>query len=161
MITPDAASRLEVCRNKLRRQDARLVVSGRDAVTGWETVEVAHEALIREWSRLKGWVDQVRERLRDQLLMDELAERWEKQGRSRVAGLASGRQLKRFERAGAASELAGAYLRASRARRTMGRVSGALFVALLTTFLAGVIWLDHEGLTPRHPIAAVLTNIMG
>ena len=41
--------------------DARLVVTGRDEVMGEETTEVAHEALIRGWARLRGWVDEDRE----------------------------------------------------------------------------------------------------
>ncbi|MGH9765614.1 MAG: eIF2A-related protein, partial [Blastocatellia bacterium] len=41
--------------------DARLVVSGRDEITGEETVEVAHEALIRGWKRLRDWMESDRE----------------------------------------------------------------------------------------------------
>ena len=44
--------------------DARLVVTERDAATGRETVEVAHEALIRGWQRLRAWIDADREFLR-------------------------------------------------------------------------------------------------
>jgi len=36
--------------------DARLLVTDRDPVTGKETVEVAHEALIRKWPLLGDWV---------------------------------------------------------------------------------------------------------
>ena len=36
--------------------DKRLVVTGQDE-GGRETVEIIHEALIREWERLKGWMD--------------------------------------------------------------------------------------------------------
>ena len=36
--------------------DARLLVTGRDEATGQETVEVSHEALIRQWERLRGWL---------------------------------------------------------------------------------------------------------
>ena len=52
-----------------RLADARLLVTGRDETTGEETVEVAHEALIRRWERLKGWVNERREDLylRDQV----------------------------------------------------------------------------------------------
>ncbi|WP_129630530.1 CHAT domain-containing protein [Candidatus Oscillochloris fontis] len=39
--------------------DARLIVTGVDA-SGAETVEVAHEALIRSWPRLRGWLEQDR-----------------------------------------------------------------------------------------------------
>jgi hypothetical protein len=41
--------------------DARLLVTGRDAACGAETVEVAHEALIQHWQRLRGWLDADRE----------------------------------------------------------------------------------------------------
>ncbi len=44
-----------------RLSDARLVVSGRDTITGVETVEVVHEALIREWQRLARWMEESRE----------------------------------------------------------------------------------------------------
>jgi signal transduction histidine kinase len=40
-----------------RLATARLVVTGRDQATDEETVEVAHEALIREWGRLRGWLE--------------------------------------------------------------------------------------------------------
>lgn len=39
-----------------RLADARLVVTGRDEHRKAETVEVVHEALIREWGRLQGWM---------------------------------------------------------------------------------------------------------
>jgi WD40 repeat protein len=38
--------------------DARLLVTGRDEATGEETLDVAHEALIRHWDRLRNWLDQ-------------------------------------------------------------------------------------------------------
>ena len=41
--------------------DARLLVTGRDEQSGNETVEVAHEALIRGWSELKVWLNSDRE----------------------------------------------------------------------------------------------------
>jgi hypothetical protein len=90
----------------LAGEKVRLLVTGRDELANRETVEVAHEALLREWGRLKGWVGRVRETLKDQVLMDDLAEQWKEQGRPRLSGLASGPTLRRFERAGAASELA-------------------------------------------------------
>ncbi len=144
----------------LAGKEARLLVTGHDTATNRETVEVAHEALIREWGRLTGWVGQVREELKDQLLMDDLAEQWSEQGKPRLSGLASGRMLKRFERAGAASELAAEYLRASRARRTLGRVSAGLGLLVLAAIVAGQIWLYRAELTFMHPIAAAL-NAMG
>jgi WD40 repeat protein len=40
-----------------RLASARLVVTGRDETSGEETVEVVHEALIRQWGRLRRWMD--------------------------------------------------------------------------------------------------------
>jgi WD40 repeat protein len=40
-----------------RLADKRLVVTGRDAGTGHETAEIAHEALIQRWERLRNWME--------------------------------------------------------------------------------------------------------
>lgn len=45
----------------LRMAEARLLVAGRDDVTEEEVVEVAHEALIHHWERLRAWLDEDRE----------------------------------------------------------------------------------------------------
>src|SRR5262249_19881132 len=44
-------------------------------------VEVSHEALIRGWSRLRGWIDQDHEALRIQRQLNIAAELWEQHGR--------------------------------------------------------------------------------
>jgi hypothetical protein len=44
--------------------DARLLTSGRDSATGNETVELAHEALLRAWPRLRTWVLDAHEYIR-------------------------------------------------------------------------------------------------
>lgn len=51
--------------------DARLVTTGHD------TAEVAHEALIREWPRLREWLSQDRESLRLHRQLTEAAQEWE------------------------------------------------------------------------------------
>jgi adenylate cyclase len=62
----------------VRLSDARLVVSGRDELTGEETVEVVHEALIRGWNRLRNWMDEDREfRLWQERLRARMSE-WER-----------------------------------------------------------------------------------
>lgn len=47
-----------------RFANARLLTTDHDDALNADTVEVSHEALIREWDTLKGWVDQDREFLR-------------------------------------------------------------------------------------------------
>jgi hypothetical protein len=62
--TRRVATRKEVgeeCWDLIRRKDGladvRLVVTGRNEATGEETVEVVHEALIREWGTLREWME--------------------------------------------------------------------------------------------------------
>ncbi|WP_460204657.1 nSTAND1 domain-containing NTPase [Scytonema sp. NUACC21] len=55
------ATRAEIGENNwnlvTRLASDRLVVTGRDEATGKETVEIVHEALIREWDRLRQWIE--------------------------------------------------------------------------------------------------------
>ncbi|SEH02155.1 WD40 repeat [Nonomuraea solani] len=50
-----------------------------------DSVELAHEALIESWPRLRGWVDEGRDRLRTHRQLTEAARAWEEHGRD--AGL--------------------------------------------------------------------------
>ncbi len=65
----EAATQIEVVLNTL--VDARLVTAGEG------TVEVAHEALIREWPALRQWLDEDRESLRLHRHLTEAAQAWE------------------------------------------------------------------------------------
>ncbi len=60
---------------------ARLFTTGRDGSSGRPTVEVAHEALIRTWPRLRGWLDEARDRLRAQHRLTQAVEEWERSNR--------------------------------------------------------------------------------
>ncbi|HEX2245907.1 MAG TPA: formylglycine-generating enzyme family protein, partial [Gammaproteobacteria bacterium] len=57
--------------------DARLIT------TQHQFAEVAHEALIRNWSMLRGWVEQDREALRMQHRISEAAQEWERNRRGK------------------------------------------------------------------------------
>lgn len=61
-----------------------------------DTVELAHEALITGWPRLAGWIDEDRERLREQRLLGEAARAWERLERDPGA-LYRGTRLARAE----------------------------------------------------------------
>ena len=56
--------------------DARLLVTGRDEQSGNETVEVAHEALIRGWGALKIWLNSDREFLLWRQRLRSLVANW-------------------------------------------------------------------------------------
>jgi WD40 repeat protein/class 3 adenylate cyclase len=74
----------------------RLLTLDMDPVTKGPTVEVAHEALIRTWGRLKEWLDESRADLRVQRqLMAEAAE-WVRSGND-PSYLATGARLAQFE----------------------------------------------------------------
>jgi WD40 repeat protein len=66
--------------------DARLLTTGED------TVEVAHEALLREWPRLRGWLEEDAEGRRLHLHLIESAREWDEGGRD-AADLYRGARL--------------------------------------------------------------------
>jgi WD40 repeat protein len=59
-----------------RLADARLIVTSVNTATDREEVEVAHEALIRYWPRLRGWLDEDRASLRVREGIREAAQEW-------------------------------------------------------------------------------------
>ncbi len=74
----------------------RLLTFDVDPLTREPTVEVAHEALIREWPRLDGWIGEHREDLvLEQRLGDALAE-WDRADRD-ISYLLRGSRLEQFE----------------------------------------------------------------
>ena len=58
----------------------RLVSFDRDASTRDPTVEVAHEALLRHWARLREWVDGARDDLRQHRRLQQAAAEWQDHG---------------------------------------------------------------------------------
>ena len=69
-------------------------------VVGDDSAEIAHEALIREWPRLRGWLAEDREELRTVRQLATAARSWEDAGRHEA-------DLYRGPRLAAAAELAG------------------------------------------------------
>jgi WD40 repeat protein/serine/threonine protein kinase len=98
----------------------RLLTLDRDPLTHSPTVEIAHEALIREWSRLREWLNDSREDIRMQRRLAQAAAEWNAGGDSSF--LASGARLSQFESFATNTDLAltveeRAYLEASLAER--------------------------------------------
>lgn len=61
---------------------ARLITFDRDVLSREPTVEVAHEALLREWPRLTRWLDEDRDLLRSALSVGTAATAWDEGGRA-------------------------------------------------------------------------------
>jgi WD40 repeat protein len=74
--------------------DARLITTAGDPKKAAErSVEVAHEALIRGWDRLRQWIDADRAGLRTHLRLTEAAREWDEKGRPRDDYLETGTRL--------------------------------------------------------------------
>jgi WD40 repeat protein len=74
----------------------RLLTLDRDPVAGGSTVEVAHEALLRAWERLRDWLDTSRNDLRLQRQLGAAAAEWARAGQD-SSYLAAGARLAQFE----------------------------------------------------------------
>ena len=90
--------------NLFSNSRTRLLVTGYDALQGLatgagsdvrETVEVAHEALIRRWPTLRAWVDGNREKLRARAVILRAKAEWEEAEKDDEFLLPSGIQLER------------------------------------------------------------------
>jgi hypothetical protein len=68
-------------------RDVRLVILSRDSSSGEELVEVAHEALIRNWNTLHDWIAEDRRFLEWRQRLQFLMAEWERTGRSEAAAL--------------------------------------------------------------------------
>jgi WD40 repeat protein len=143
---PETAAAMDGLLDKLVR--ARLVTVDEG------TVQVAHEALIREWPRLRGWLNADRESLRVHRHLTRSAGAWEAMGRDpgelyRGARLAAaldwsgdGAELSVEERAFLDASRVGQERELREARRRARRLRAMLAaaaVALLIAVVAGVV----------------------
>lgn len=99
----------------------RLLSFDRDPLTRGPTVEVAHEALLSRWARLRTWVEAAREDVRTERRLAAAATEWEDAGRD-PSFLLGGGHLSQFEGWASTSGVAlggteREYLAASVARR--------------------------------------------
>lgn len=146
----------------------RLLTFDRDPITRVPTVEVAHEALIRQWSLLRQWLTTSREDLLLEARLAASSEEWLKSNRD-SGFLASGTRLEQLENWSKETELAlteleAEYLQASLAKREEERAEEAarqahekylerrsraflrvlVVVMALGLIVAGVLWRSSE-----------------
>ena len=123
---------------------ARLITINQ-SISG-STVEISHEALIREWERLKTWLQETHTDMQLQQTISKDMSEWEQRGKPKDR-LYHGSQLKEsltWQKRNAVSGNEAAFLRASRARRTRGRITILLAVVMLFALLGatGIIFLQ-------------------
>ncbi len=141
--------------------DARLLTTSADQQTGERWVDISHEALIRGWPRLQGWLDEDRTALRVHRRITETAEEWELLGRVddvlyRGARLAEAVEWQKVNEA-LLNDMEREFLQASialaqreragrerlRRRLTMAAVTGS-FVFLLLAAVALIQWRNAD-----------------
>jgi len=74
----------------------RLLTFDRDHVTGSPTVEVAHEALLHEWARLRDWIDESRDDVLRHARLTVAIDEWTAAG-EKPDYLLNGDRLQRYE----------------------------------------------------------------
>ncbi|MEO8694623.1 MAG: BTAD domain-containing putative transcriptional regulator [Acidimicrobiales bacterium] len=93
LVTPGAGA--EDTRRRARRSELpgsanaiadqfvahRLFVVDRDPATREPTIDIAHEALLNRWPRLRGWLDEDREQLQLMRHLSAAADEWDEAGR--------------------------------------------------------------------------------
>lgn len=92
-LVDDPTALLEVLE---RFGQARLLTFDRDPITREPTAEVAHEALIREWRRLRTWLDESRYDIRQQRQVATATQEWEN-AKCDKSYLLTGSRLAQFE----------------------------------------------------------------
>lgn len=131
--------------------DCRLVVTGRNDQTNEETVEVVHEALIREWQRLRQWIDTDRKKLLQKNEIEAQAKRWSETKSKDY--LLQGKRLqeaKAFQKVQAdhlkLSNLAQEFIQKSRhnTRTNQLKLAGLLLIPIMVVYVAVVPRLRQQ-----------------
>ena len=140
---------------------ARLLTT--NEVAGVTTIEVSHEALIREWTRLANWLPEARDDIRQQQAISGDAVEWEQhdEPRDRLYRGSQLREARAWARRNIPSRSEVAFLHASATRRTRVVVSLFTIVLLLlsTTGLALRFFLPCHPILPLSPVSVMMTGI--
>jgi WD40 repeat protein/serine/threonine protein kinase len=91
---PSGVNPIEIILERLGHY--RLLTFDHDPATREPTVEIAHEALIKEWARLRGWLDENRAELRLQRILARSAADWAEHDQD-PSYLLSGSRLQQIE----------------------------------------------------------------
>jgi|CXWL01.1.fsa_nt_gi formylglycine-generating enzyme required for sulfatase activity/energy-coupling factor transporter ATP-binding protein EcfA2 len=139
--------------------DERLVVTSRVMGSAEDTIEVSHEALIRHWTQLKGWVEADRQFLVWQQRLNVMKKEWEATQRSAdllLRGLPLRDALEWLKKKPASfSPDERAYITASQNRRTRVLAVVAIGAGVVLWLTGGTTWLWQKGYTVDQAILKV------
>jgi WD40 repeat protein/energy-coupling factor transporter ATP-binding protein EcfA2 len=123
--------------------DNGLLRETRHEKTGDTQIEVAHEALIRNWRTLVEWLDEERVNLRRRLRLTAAAKQWEALGRDSSA-LLRGAVLEEALRYDDLNKQEALFVRRSLNRRRFIKVLGVVAVLAVIGFLSILVYYYHE-----------------
>src|SRR5262249_44947150 len=148
----------------------RLLVTGLDRAAR-PTVEVAHEALIRTWPRIRGWIDVNREKLRARAAILQAKDEWEQNGKREDLLLPAGFQLERAralvaDHGDLTIEDIQEYIdvssrRENRRQRIARWRSAAAGAAIMLSPMLVVLWFNYFSWTQTRPWARVVNVSTG
>ncbi len=150
---------------------ARLLTFDRDSSTREPTIEIAHEALLREWPRLRRWLDDDRDTLRQHRRLTATSELWLERDRDpselyRGAGLVSAEPLltserislnsteREFLQAGIAARTEGEVAERRRMSRLRRLVAATAVVAVLALIAGGLAFAQKQRADDQASLAA-------
>ncbi|WP_442957401.1 WD40 repeat domain-containing protein, partial [Phormidium sp. CCY1219] len=145
---PPSPEKVETVLGKL--EDARLIVTSELQARGnngdtIKVVDVAHEALIRNWNTLKDWLNDNREIKRQRDELKDKAQEWEEKGKRRE-GLLRGIDLsdaEAFVRRYGETGIAREYVQKSIRNRRITNILSIGTVATMLTVVTG-LWLNAQ-----------------
>ena len=135
---------------------ARLLMT--NDIAGVKTLEVSHEAVIREWPRLAGWLKEAREDIPLQQAVSDDAEEWVRRGRQKDR-LYRGTQLKEAQTWATrymVSERELAFLRAGERQRQRSNLLKVIIIFLILILVISVGYLG----VPKLILSAQQLNLL-
>jgi WD40 repeat protein/DNA-binding SARP family transcriptional activator/energy-coupling factor transporter ATP-binding protein EcfA2 len=169
-----ALDELEIGGNEDLARAVALLTDRRLLTVGAGDVELAHEALLREWPRLRGWIDEDRDGLRIHRALGIAAEEWGRLHRDRAwlyrgARLSEAREW-RDASDPALNELERAFLQAGEAelererttrRRRMTLVLAALSIGLVAALGAAIFSNRERQIATSRELATKSATLVG
>ncbi len=144
--------------------DERLLVTSQRAGGGEQTIEVSHEALIRHWSRLKGWVDADRRFLLWQQRLRIVVEQYEESHKSAdllLRGFPLTEALEWLKnKPDSFSQRERQFIMASKTQMLRYRWR-IVAIGLLALLVVGgpLLWVERQGVTLKYASSIVMARL--